>query len=67
MFCLTLYYRSKHQDVDRDIIYRPCSWLVISKRSGAITSANFVLVSSYDHVIVFILRVFTGLREFRVR
>ena len=27
----------------------------------------FVLVSSYDHVIVFILRVFTGLKEFRVR
>lgn len=67
MFCITLYCRSKYQDVGRDLIYRPCSWLVISKRSGAITSANFVLVSSYDHVLVFNLRVFTGLREFRVR
>lgn len=67
ILCIALYCRSKYLDVGRDLICPPYAWLEISKRSGAITSANVVLVSSYDHVIVFILRLFTGLREHRVR
>ena len=41
MLCLTLYCRSKYQHVDRDLIYRPWSWLEISKRSGITTSVTF--------------------------